>query len=138
MDAVTWLTYDGLADHLGIERESARQQVKRQRWARRPGNDGKVRIGVPEDLLEPGSSPGTEALPIADVAENKPTDIPTTLKLAADALRGAGAGETVLELVAVIGNEALGRGLCAALRGEPLDDLLAGEEAGEAHRPFLH
>lgn len=61
MEPVIWLTYDELAERLGIERESARQQVKRKRWARRPGNDGKVRIGVPEEVLEADSSPDTEA-----------------------------------------------------------------------------
>ena len=61
MDDVIWLTYDELADRLGIERESARQHVKRKRWARRPGNDGKVRIGVPEEVLTAKPEPGTEA-----------------------------------------------------------------------------
>ncbi len=51
MDAVVWLTYDEIATWLGIERESARQQVKRKRWARQNGNDGKVRIAVPEEVL---------------------------------------------------------------------------------------
>lgn len=60
MDAVVWLTYDELAARLGIERESARQQVKRKRWARQNGNDGKVRIAVPEEVLSAGSEPGTE------------------------------------------------------------------------------
>lgn len=60
MDELIWLTYDELAERLGIERESARQQVKRKRWGRRPGNDGKVRIGVPEEVLATGPSPDTE------------------------------------------------------------------------------
>lgn len=60
MDEVVWLTYDEIAERLGIERESARQQVKRKRWARRPGNDGKVRIGVPEEVLSGGSDGDTE------------------------------------------------------------------------------
>jgi hypothetical protein len=48
---VEWLTYDELADRLGIGRESARTLVKRKRWARKPGNDGRARIGLPlEDL----------------------------------------------------------------------------------------
>lgn len=62
-DEVEWLTYDDLADRLGIERESARTLVKRRRWERRPGNDGKARIGVPVQALsrgEPGSEPGDE------------------------------------------------------------------------------
>lgn len=52
MEPVIWLTYDELAERLQIERESARQHVKRKRWARRPGNDGKVRIGVPAEGFE--------------------------------------------------------------------------------------
>src|SRR5215212_776550 len=59
MDLV-WLTYDELASRLGIERESARQQAKRKHWARRPGNDGKVRIGVPEEVLSARTEPGPE------------------------------------------------------------------------------
>jgi hypothetical protein len=59
MDTV-WLTYDELAEHLGIARESARTLVKRKHWGRKMGNDGKVRIGVPEELLSAKSEPGTE------------------------------------------------------------------------------
>ncbi|MFC1456407.1 hypothetical protein ACETIH_06665 [Microvirga arabica] len=55
-----WLTYDELAERLGIERESARQHVKRKHWARQKGNDGKVRIGVPEEVLSTRSEPDTE------------------------------------------------------------------------------
>ena len=60
MDPVTWLTYDELAERLGIERESARTLVKRKRWTRQPGNDGKVRIGVPDDTLEARDIPGDD------------------------------------------------------------------------------
>src|ERR671911_5601 len=55
-----WLTYDELAERLGIERESARQHVKRKHWSRQRGNDGKVRIGVPEEVLSAKSEPDTE------------------------------------------------------------------------------
>jgi hypothetical protein len=58
--STVWLTYDELAERLGIERESARQHVKRKHWARQRGNDGKVRIGVPEDVLSARSEPDTE------------------------------------------------------------------------------
>lgn len=60
MDPVTWLTYDEIADRLGIERESARTLVKRKRWARQTGNDGKARIGVPNDALEARDAPGDD------------------------------------------------------------------------------
>jgi hypothetical protein len=58
--STVWLTYDELAERLGIERESARQHVKRKHWARQRGNDGKVRIGVPEEVLSARSEPHTE------------------------------------------------------------------------------
>jgi hypothetical protein len=51
MEAVRWLTYEEVAEALGIGRESARVTVKRKRWPRRPGNDRKIRIGVPEELI---------------------------------------------------------------------------------------
>lgn len=60
MDDVVWLTYDEISERLGIERESARTLTKRKHWARRPGNDGKVRIGVPAELLGERTDPGTE------------------------------------------------------------------------------
>jgi hypothetical protein len=71
MEPVIWLTYDELAERLGIERESARQHVKRKRWARRPGNDGKVRIGVPEEVLSPGSEGETDPVqpPVQEPAQ---------------------------------------------------------------------
>jgi predicted ArsR family transcriptional regulator len=58
--STVWLTYDELAERLGIERESARQHVKRKHWARQRGNDGKVRIGVPEEVLSARSEADTE------------------------------------------------------------------------------
>ena len=51
MEAVRWLTYEEVAEALGIGRDSARVIVKRKRWPRRPGNDRKTRIGVPEELI---------------------------------------------------------------------------------------
>lgn len=77
MDPVTWLSYDELAERLGIERESARTLVKRKRWARQPGNDGKVRIGVPDECLEARDVPGTEAGAAPDhVPETDPAQPP--------------------------------------------------------------
>jgi class 3 adenylate cyclase len=58
-----WLTYDELAAALRIAAGSARRLVARNKqWPRKPGNDGRVRIGVPVssgergrgDCLEPG------------------------------------------------------------------------------------
>lgn len=69
---MTWLTYDELAERLGIERESARTLVKRKRWARQTGNDGKARIGVPDDALEARDAPGDD--PRHDPAHVSPPD----------------------------------------------------------------
>jgi uncharacterized protein YdbL (DUF1318 family) len=49
---VRWLTYDEVAREMGIARESARQLAIRKRWARQKGNDGRARVGVPEEELQ--------------------------------------------------------------------------------------
>jgi hypothetical protein len=56
---VKQLTYDGLAEIFGIERESARHLVLRKQWRRMKGNDGRARIEVPLDALpsSPSSRP---------------------------------------------------------------------------------
>jgi hypothetical protein len=61
---VEWLTCDELADRLGIGRESARTLVKRKRWARKPGNDGRARIACLSKIsrrggIRRGSDPGS-------------------------------------------------------------------------------
>ncbi|MFY0736548.1 hypothetical protein [Aurantimonas sp. NFXS3] len=50
-DDTILLSYDELAERLGITRESARQLTLRKRWARRKGNDGRARVEVPLDAL---------------------------------------------------------------------------------------
>jgi hypothetical protein len=52
MDDVVWLSYADLAARLGIGHESARQKVKRARWARRKDNTGSVMIGVPVEVVQ--------------------------------------------------------------------------------------
>jgi hypothetical protein len=52
------LTYGELADRLGIEREAARQLVKRKRWPKWKGNDGQLKVSIPEEALSNRSSPG--------------------------------------------------------------------------------
>jgi chromosome segregation ATPase len=51
-DEVVWMTYEALAERLGIEKESARQRARRGMWARRKDNAGRLTVGVPVDLLE--------------------------------------------------------------------------------------
>jgi hypothetical protein len=78
--AVEWLTYDELADRLGIGRESARTLVKRKRWARQPGNDGRARIGVPleeiaaRDDQAPERSPERPGEPVPEHTPERPGD----------------------------------------------------------------
>lgn len=55
-DDTILLSYDELAERLGITRESARQLTLRKRWARRKGNDGRARVEVPLDALPAISS----------------------------------------------------------------------------------
>src|SRR3954447_18547802 len=46
------LTYEELAEALGRSYEAVRALCIRKRWRRTPGNDGKVRVHVPIDVLE--------------------------------------------------------------------------------------
>jgi hypothetical protein len=46
------LTYEELAEALGRSYEAVRALCIRKRWRRTPGNDGKVRVHVPADVLE--------------------------------------------------------------------------------------
>lgn len=48
----TALSYEELADRLGINLTSARRLVLRRRWSKLRGNDGKAIIQVPEDFLQ--------------------------------------------------------------------------------------
>src|SRR3954454_16901245 len=60
-DEVIWLTYDALAERLGIERESARQRARRGMWARRKANSGRLTVAVPVEVVETTPEP----LPVA-------------------------------------------------------------------------
>ncbi len=57
MDTLS-LTYAELAERLGIEREAARQLVKRKRWHKWKGNDGQLKVSIPEEALSNRSSTG--------------------------------------------------------------------------------
>lgn len=57
MDTLS-LTYAELAERLGIEREAARQLVKRKRWHKWKGNDGQLKVSIPEEALNNRSSTG--------------------------------------------------------------------------------
>ena len=47
-----WLTYDDMGVALGITSESAKRLAMRHKWPRRPGNDGRALVAVPEERLQ--------------------------------------------------------------------------------------
>jgi hypothetical protein len=69
-----WLTYDELAAALGITPDSARRLAARNKhWPRRPGNDGRTRIGVPAERI-PDKPPVSPTDVIPDDEEDDRTD----------------------------------------------------------------
>ena len=58
-----WMTYDELAAMRGIKRIGAVRLVQRYKWRRQAGNDGRARVLVPHDSLQPvrGTDAGTSA-----------------------------------------------------------------------------
>ena len=60
MSDIEWLSLDEAASRLKISRESARRTALRKRWGKRPGNDGRVRIGVPIERLHRSDTVGQD------------------------------------------------------------------------------
>jgi hypothetical protein len=48
---IRWMTYAEAARVLGVNPESVAKRMRRGNWARRLGNDGKPRVGVPVSVL---------------------------------------------------------------------------------------
>lgn len=48
-----WMTYSEAAVRLGVSTEAARRRAIRGNWARMPGNDGRTRVQVPDELHPP-------------------------------------------------------------------------------------
>ena len=46
----SWLTYQDLGVRLGVTPEAAKRRAIRAKWARMPGNDGRARVRVPDEL----------------------------------------------------------------------------------------
>ncbi len=69
--ASRWLTYDDMAEALAITPDSARRLATRHRWPRRPGNDGRALVAVPEERLERPHEPRAESAP-DDAADDAP------------------------------------------------------------------
>jgi hypothetical protein len=53
MTDAQWTTYDEAAVRLGISPDAVRRRAARGHWARMPGNDGRTRIQIPEDVSAP-------------------------------------------------------------------------------------
>jgi hypothetical protein len=62
MDSVS-LTYDEVAERFAISGPSARNLVRRKRWARTIGNDGRARIAVPLEALPEAPTEGASEAP---------------------------------------------------------------------------
>jgi hypothetical protein len=75
------MTYEALADRLGITVASARRLALRRRWQKGKGNDGRAIVQVPEEFLQNRTdSPADrrEDSPAAD-AETVPPAAPETV-----------------------------------------------------------
>ena len=57
-----WLSYDELAERLGIARESARVLARRRNWARQRSNDGRTLVRVDAEALTAPVSGGRPPL----------------------------------------------------------------------------
>lgn len=77
MDEYTSMTFAELAEKLGIKHESARKLVKKHNWRRKPSNDGRVLIDVPNDYFAdrpikaetPPETPAEAVPPVPDDSE---------------------------------------------------------------------
>jgi predicted RNase H-like nuclease (RuvC/YqgF family) len=65
---------------MNIERESARQLAIRKRWARQRGNDGKARVGVPEEELQARTADATPQAP-SDSPSHHTADDPSVVQV---------------------------------------------------------
>jgi hypothetical protein len=58
-----WLSYQAVADRLGITPEAARSRAKRLGWRRQTGNDGRALVLVALEPRPPGDAPVTPRSP---------------------------------------------------------------------------
>ncbi len=72
--ATRWLTYEDMGVALGITSESAKRLAMRHKWPRRPGNDGRALVAVPEERLQEAPRPS----PSDSIADGADDDTPVT------------------------------------------------------------
>jgi hypothetical protein len=58
------LTYEELAERLGIDTQSARRRALRSHWLRTKGNDGRARVSVPATVLPNVGATNATPLPV--------------------------------------------------------------------------
>lgn len=89
------LTYDELANRLGIDVQSARRRAQRGRWLRTKGNDGRTRVHVPVTVV--ATVTGTDTT----LAEHGPATNATSPGLVAELRRRAEAAEARAEALTI-------------------------------------
>lgn len=123
-DAVRLMTYDEIADALGIARESARQLVIRKRWSRSKGNDGKARIAVPLEALPSESTSDTPY----NAGEGAEAITPSDMAVEAPLSTGAATGDVTAVVTALTRHiERLEQDLVAVRERAAERDVLAGQ-----------
>jgi hypothetical protein len=77
MTDTRWLTYDELAEALGIAPDSARRLVARKKWPRKQNNEGRALVAVPAEYLDnrPDSTPDISPDAAPDVEDDAGPDI---------------------------------------------------------------
>lgn len=70
---VRWLSYEELAAVRGIDRDSAIRLARRHHWPKRTGNDKKIQLAIPAEILR-DMAPRPQDIP-ADIREDVPGDI---------------------------------------------------------------
>ena len=78
-----WLTYEDMSLALGITSESAKRLAMRHKWPRRPGNDGRALVAVPEERLEETAQTVTSG----SITDNTDDDTPVTVANVTDDVR---------------------------------------------------
>ncbi len=101
-----WLTYEELGKARGISTRAAVRMTQRQRLRRQPGNDGKVRVLVPRDMLA-ASHRASQVTAQGTSRRDRAGDAQDDVRAAIEALRGENAAlkGQVATLEKAIGSE---------------------------------
>ena len=86
MDALS-LTYDEIAERFGITLPSARNLVRRKRWRRTVGNDGRARVDVPTEAVKAPPAVPLEVPPVAPSPVSESALVIARLEVQIDGLK---------------------------------------------------